>query len=119
MQSTYDKIQYYKIDLHQKEALASKLEKLLAKENAVKLAWVFGSFTRREKIRDIAIAIYAEPELSFNEYLTLNADLELELGLPVDLVEITKAPAELRQRICEGTIIKGTKAMQDKLKISL
>ena len=80
---------------------------LLEKEEQVREAWVFGSFTRRGSIRDIDVAIRVEPELSFKEYLSLNSEIELELGMPVDLIQITKAPKTLEENILrEGTKIK-------------
>jgi predicted nucleotidyltransferase len=106
MQSTYDKIQYYELDSHQKEELISKLKGLLAKEKKVKTAWIFGSFTKSNTVRDIDIAVNTDPDFSFAEYLSLNAHLELEIGLPVDLMEIKKAPQSLKERIYSGTLIK-------------
>jgi predicted nucleotidyltransferase len=116
MQSTYDKIQYYKIGQRDKASIIAKLKTLLAKEEQVKLALLFGSLTRRDSIRDIDLAIHAEPELTFKEYLNLNAQIELELRIPVDLVEIAKAPASLKANILKnGTLIKGTKTQQHQL----
>ena len=81
---------------------------LLAKEEQVKLAWLFGSITRHDTVRDIDVAIHAEPELFFSEYLDLNAKIELELGIPVDMVEIQNVPESLRQNILKnGVLIKG------------
>src|SRR3990170_6552424 len=113
MHSTYDKIQYYKIREKEKAELTTKLKALLSKKEQVKLAWLFGSLTRRESVRDIDIAIHSEPELTFKEFLNLNAQIELELGIPVDLVEIVKVPASLKVNILKnGTLIKGTKTQQ-------
>ncbi len=110
MQTTYDKIQYYKIGQKQKASLIAKLKVLLAKEERIQSAWLFGSFTRRDSIRDIDLAIHAEPELTFKEYLNLNAQMELEIGIPLDLVEITKVPSTLKENILKnGTKIKETK----------
>src|SRR4030065_933155 len=107
MQSTYDKIQYYRIGQKKKATKITKLKTLLEKEEQVQEAWVFGSFTRHDSIRDIDVAIRVEPELPFKEYLNLNAELELELGMPVDLVEIAKAPKSLEENILKtGTKIK-------------
>ena len=109
MQSSYDKIQYYKVGKREKASLIAKLKALLEKENQVQQAWVFGSFTRRDSVRDIDVAICTEPELTFKEYLDLNAQIELQLGVPVDLVEITKAPPPLKENILKkGTKIKPT-----------
>ena len=118
MQSTYDKIQYYKIGQKEKETLIAKLKALLAREKQIKLAWLFGSLTRRDSIRDIDLAIYSEPELTFKEFLNLNAQIELEIGLPVDMVEIARVPEVLKQKIfSSGVLIKGTKNLHWKLKI--
>ncbi len=116
MQPTYDRIQYYKIGQKEKESITAKLKALLAEEKQVRLAWLFGSLTRRDSVRDVDIAIYSEPELSFKELLNLNVEIELELGLPVDMVEIAKAPESLRENIfVKGTLIKGTRSLQQQL----
>jgi predicted nucleotidyltransferase len=116
MQSTYDKIQYYKIGQKEKDIIIAKLEALLAKEKEVKLAWLFGSLTRRDSVRDLDVAIHSEPELAFKEFLYLNAQIELELGLPVDMVEIARAPESLQENIfLKGSLIKGTKSLQNQL----
>src|SRR3989337_1728327 len=107
MQPPYDKIRYFKLGQAEKASLIAKLKAFLDKEEQVQEAWVFGSFTRRDSIRDIDVAIRVEPELPFKEYLNLNAQIELELGMPVDLVEITKAPRSLEENILKkGTKIK-------------
>jgi len=117
MQSTYDRIQYYRIGQKEKEGIIRKLKALLAKENQVKLAWLFGSFCRRDSIRDIDLAIHSEPELSFKELLNLNAQIELELSLPVDMVEIARVPKVLKEKIyTSGVLIKGTKKACIRLK---
>ncbi len=110
MQSTYDHIQYYRLSEEAKASLIAKLKALLDKEKQIQQAWLFGSFTRQDSIRDIDVAIHAEPEFSFTEYLYLNAQIELELGIPVDLVDIAKVPASLKENILKkGTQIKQTK----------
>ena len=116
MQSTYDRIYYYKIGKAQKEAIISKLKVLLANEKEVALAWVFGSITRRDSVRDLDLAIYSEPEMAFKDFLNLNAQIELELRMPVDLVEIENAPQSLKENIfASGILIKGTKRLQEQL----
>ena len=119
MQSTYDKIQYYKIGQKEKDSIIAKLKALFAKEKQVKLAWLFGSLTRRDSVRDLDIAIYSESELAFKEFLNLNVQIELELGLPVDMVEIAKAPESLKENIfLKGILIKGTKSLQHQLQMA-
>ena len=110
MQSPYDRIQYYNFNEEQKANLVSKLKALLAEDSRIQSAWIFGSFTRRGSVRDIDVAIRAKPKITFKEYLDLNVEIELELGLPADLVEINKVPTALKDTIIKnGTLIKNPK----------
>jgi predicted nucleotidyltransferase len=110
MESTYDRIQYYKLGQEEKSRIIAKLKKILAKEERVKLAILFGSITRQNYVRDIDLCIHATPKLNFKEFLNLNAQIELELGMPVDLVELSTLPPPLKVNILQnGTLVKGTK----------
>lgn len=112
MQSTYDKIQFYKLWQKQKDKIILQLKKSLAKEKNIKLAVIFGSLTTRKSIRDIDLAVYTVPTLTFNELLNLNAQLELDLAKPVDLVELRNLSATLQTNILKnGTLIKGQKTL--------
>ncbi len=99
MESKYDKIVYYKLNSEEKRALLDSLKIILEKEDSVKLCYIFGSFTRREHIRDIYIAIYAMPYLPFNEFLSLGTKIEIQLGIPVDLLQLQDIDPNLRFKI--------------------
>ena len=110
MQSSYDKIQYYKITQERKNSIIARLQKQFADNTQVKRAWLFGSVTRRENVRDIDVAIHAEPEFEFDEFLDLNVQIEMALRIPTDLVEIAKVPESLKNNILKNGIpIKETK----------
>jgi predicted nucleotidyltransferase len=112
MQSTYDKIQFYKLGQKQKDKIILQLKKSLAKEKNIKPAVIFGSLTTRKSIRDIDLAVYTAPTLTFNELFNLNAQLELDLAKPVDLVELRNLSATLQTNILKnGTLIKGQKTL--------
>jgi len=113
MQSTYDKIQFYHF---RKNEIIKKLKEILAKEKRIQLAIIFGSITRRNNIRDIDICIHSAPTLNFQELLNLNAQIELDLGIPVDLVELTALSPSFRVNILKnGTLIKGQKTLLNRL----
>ena len=113
MQSTYDKIQFYHL---RKNEIIKKLKETLAKEKRIQLAIIFGSITRRNSIRDIDICIHSAPTLNFPELLNLNAQIELDLGIPVDLVELTALSPSFRVNILKnGTLIKGQKTLLNQL----
>jgi len=113
MQPVYDQVHFYKLGRKEKAKVTAKLQRLLANEPRIKIALLFGSVTRREYVRDIDLCISAITNLGFKELLNLNAQIELELGLPVDLVELSTLPPSLKLRILrEGILVKGTKTEQ-------
>jgi len=116
MQSKYDKIQFYKINQKEKAKIIKKLKNSLVNEKRIQLAIIFGSLTTRSNIRDIDLCIHSTPKLNLKELLNLNAQIELDIGIPVDLVELTNLTPTLQVSILKnGTIIKGQKTLLDKL----
>jgi predicted nucleotidyltransferase len=85
---TYDKIKYYSYRGAQKEKLIGTLRLILKRDGRVVLALLFGSVTRRTRARDIDLAVYAVPSLSFNELLEVGTKIESELKAPVDLIQL-------------------------------
>ena len=71
------------------------MKKVLEREDRVLVAVIYGSAIRRKEVRDIDIAIYAKPDISLKEFLKIEAELEREIGIPVDLVSIDKVPPKL------------------------
>jgi predicted nucleotidyltransferase len=96
---SYDKVKYYKLGEEGKAEVLRKLETVLQAEDRIKLAYVFGSFMRRTAFRDIDIAVYSAPSLTFDEFLDLGTQIELELGFQVDLVQLQDLNPELRLKI--------------------
>lgn len=116
MESAYDRIQYYKLSRKEKDEIIKKIRKSLAKDKRIQLAIIFGSLTTRDYVRDLDICISSNPKLNFKERLDLNAEIELELGIPVDLLELENLPENLQTRIVRiGIIIKGSKNLLTKL----
>ncbi|MBC7131110.1 nucleotidyltransferase domain-containing protein [Candidatus Bathyarchaeota archaeon] len=80
----------------------------MARNKRIRLAIIFGSLTARDCVRDIDLCISSNPKLSFEEFLDLNVKLELELGVPVDMVELENLPKNLQTNILKnGVKIKG------------
>jgi predicted nucleotidyltransferase len=116
MQSTYDRIYFYKITEKQKACIVDELKAFLADREPIKLAWLFGSITRRDSIRDVDVAIYADPELPFKQFLRLGAEIEGLIRMPADLVEVNQVPPTLKNNILKnGLLIKGTRIQQKEL----
>ena len=108
MESVYDKVRFYKLGKQEKGQIVGELKKSLAEERRVLFAVVFGSLTRRNSVRDVDVCVYSVPTLSPTELLKLNAQVELDLGFPVDLVELIYLSPSLRIGIIRNGIqIKG------------
>ena len=71
-----DKIKYYKFKREEKEEILCRLKEFFEREERIKLAYIFGDFTRRNVVRDIDVAVYAFPAFSFSELVKLNANVE-------------------------------------------
>ncbi len=94
-----DKIYYSRIEERRKREILEKLKSIFEEDNRIVLAYIFGSFTRRKAIRDIDIAVYSNPALTFDSLLDLNAKIELILRIPVDLVPLRDVSPSLKQKI--------------------
>jgi len=106
-----EEIRYYEFNNRKKAKIYQILKELFSKLDSVKLAYFFGSLIQREKIRDLDIAIYTIPMLTFEELLNLGVQLEIELKLPVDLIQIPDLNASFRSKILstgKPIIIKDT-----------
>jgi predicted nucleotidyltransferase len=63
-------------------------------------ALLFGSAGRRQAFHDLDVGIVAE--LDLKRLLELGADLEKAAGLPVDLVDLERAPTALQFEASKG-----------------
>lgn len=99
MEYGLDEIRYYKLTDREKQEVIERVTSMLNADDRVKLAFVFGSFTRRESFRDIDLAVYSGPTLSFDELLSLGARMELELNLPFDLVQLEELDPAFRLKV--------------------
>lgn len=92
-------------------ALAAPLRALLTEEpGTVVAAWLFGSRARGEEKpgSDVDVGVLfdrpPEPRLG-NEAHRLEARLEAELGLPVQLVTLNNAPPDLVHRVLRDGLL--------------
>jgi len=99
-----NEITYYKLAEWEKKRVVERVKNMLEVDERVKLAYVFGSFTRRDSIRDIDLAVYAAPPLPFNELLNMNARMELELNMPIDMVQLQDLGPAFRLRILRHSL---------------
>jgi predicted nucleotidyltransferase len=81
-----ERFRYYRLNESEKEILLKKIKEFLLRRD-IDLAIVFGSFIEGGVFRDIDIAIYSYA-MDIDKLLKINSELELELGIPVDIVPL-------------------------------
>ncbi len=101
----YLRFKYYSLSDEDKKELIGTIKDVLSKYDDVLLAIIFGSFIELSEFRDIDLAIY-----SLNtdiKYLTkLAMELELKIGLPIDLIPINEVSSRLKYYILtKGEVI--------------
>jgi len=94
----------YRYFRENKERVLSKLQELLEREEGVLLAIVFGSFVDLESYRDIDVAICSVDE-NLDYMAKLGARLELELGIPVDVVPLRELDPWFRWKVLTKGIV--------------
>jgi predicted nucleotidyltransferase len=76
----------------------------LAADPRVRLVYLFGSAadSGRAAVRDIDIAVWADPPLALDELLRLRADLVDAAPVPVDLVSLNHASVVLAWEVADS-----------------
>jgi predicted nucleotidyltransferase len=116
MLSSYDAIRFYKLDSERRKRIIRRLKEDLAREEKIKLAIVFGSLTTRHSVRDVDVCIYSVPTMDFKELLDINARVELDIGIPVDISELSNLPPSLGIDILRhGILLKGSRSFSYQL----
>jgi uncharacterized protein len=92
------------------EGLAAELREVLARDERVDCAWLFGSVARNEAgpLSDVDVAVLLSPSIAPESRLEIAAALweNLERRCPrVDLVILEEAPPALRHRVFRDGIL--------------
>ena len=93
-------IKYYRLNL---EDVVKKVTRILEKEDNVLIAIIYGSALRRKIVRDLDILIYA-PGIALRDLLKLEAKLEREIGIPVDLALFDQVSPRLAYKALAGGV---------------
>jgi len=86
-------ITYYEVSI---DSLVDRLKASLERLPDLVIAVLFGSVLRRRFVRDIDVVVYFRSEESLRDITHLAGMLEDELGLPVDVVPLRRAPPKLK-----------------------
>jgi predicted nucleotidyltransferase len=101
--SLEERYRYYSLEEREREVLLSKVREVLERRG-VELAVVFGSFLNGKEFRDVDVAVYSEG-LDLEDLLKLGAELELELGVPVDLVPLDQLSPKFRLEVLRRGLV--------------
>ena len=99
----FDKIKYYKFKKDEKEEILRRLKEYFEREERIKLAYIFGGFTRRNVVRDIDV-VYAFPAFSFSELVKLNVNVEQILRISVDVIQLQDIDPAFRLKVLKGGV---------------
>ena len=99
-----DKIKYYRFKNEEKENILHRLREFFEREERIKLAYIFGGFTRRNVVRDIDVAVYALPAFSFSELVKLNVNVEQMLRISVDVIQLQDIDPAFRLKVLKGGV---------------
>jgi predicted nucleotidyltransferase len=103
VQKIPDRVVYHRFTEKEKQQLLEQLKELIVAapglDNRLILVYLYGSLLRRSTIRDVDLAVYATPPLTFQELLRLGNYLELNLSLPIDLAPLHALPPPMRLQI--------------------
>jgi len=103
LHSLEEKYRYYSLGEGGREEVLNRIRGVLEKHD-VGLAIIFGSFLSGNAFRDIDVAVYSK-ELKFDDLLKLRVELELELGMPIDLVPLDQLPPKFRLEVLRRGMI--------------
>jgi predicted nucleotidyltransferase len=98
-----ERFKYYRFSKNEKEVLLKKIKEFLSRYD-IDLAIVFGSFVEGDVFRDIDIAIYSYA-MDLDKFLKINSELELELGIPVDIVPLDQLNPIFRLKILRKGLV--------------
>jgi predicted nucleotidyltransferase len=98
-----ERFRYYRFSKDEKEVLLKKIKEFLLRCD-IDLAIVFGSFVEGNVFRDIDIAIYSYA-MDIDKLLRIGSELELELGIPVDIVPLDQLNPIFRLKILRKGLV--------------
>ncbi|MFB0558048.1 MAG: nucleotidyltransferase domain-containing protein [Candidatus Bathyarchaeia archaeon] len=91
---------YLELSCEEKNSIIELLRKRLKRDPGIVLAYVHGGFVSNGPFRDLDIALWIKEEGDAWCYtVDLSAQLEVEIGAPVDVQVLNKAPLLFRYRV--------------------
>lgn len=91
---------YHRLPSDQKVRLVEELSSRLKEIRDVVFAYVYGGFVDRELFRDVDVAVWIRSvDEAFYYTVDFCAQLEVEMGVPVDLQVLNEAPLPFKHHV--------------------
>lgn len=91
---------YFDLPTEDRNKLTDLLKRKLEEESGILLAYLHGGFLKGRHFRDIDIAFWIKDEDRAWYYaVNLSAELEIEIGIPVDIQVMNNAQLPLRHEV--------------------
>jgi len=94
-----ERLVYYDLEQLGKDRIIKAVEEAVSKDGRISIALIFGSALKRARVRDIDVAVHADPKLDLYELIGLGSRLEELLGVPVDVSSLTELAPCMRYRV--------------------
>ncbi len=97
---------YYELSSEERNKITDQLRGRLQEEAGIVLAYLHGGFPKERPFRDIDVALWIRDEEEAWHYtVDLSAELETEIGLPIDTQVMNKAPLPIRHEVLTKGIL--------------
>lgn len=98
---------YFEFSSEERNKTTELLRGRLREESGIVLAYLHGGFLKERPFRDIDIALWIKNEEEAWYYaVDLSAKLEIEIGLPIDMQVMNRAPLQIRHEVLtRGSLI--------------
>ncbi len=109
---------YRELSGEARQGIIELLKRRLGEDSGIVLAYVHGGFVDKGSFRDLDIAVWIKDEGAAWRYtVDLSAELEGEVGVPVDLQVLNKAPLPFRHRVLTrgSLILSGDEGLRTRL----
>jgi len=93
-----DKLVYHNLK-PDKDKVIEMIRDAILKEERIIIALIFGSILRRNRIRDIDLAIYTDPKPDLRTLVSLGSKLEELAGIPVDVSPLAELAPCMRYKV--------------------
>lgn len=94
-----EKLIFYNLENFDRNKIIENIKNIILENEKILIAIIFGSILKRNKIRDIDVAIYSIPNPNIEDLLALSDKIEEIVNIPIDVIPLIEIMPCLRYKI--------------------